>query len=416
MLKTVRNVFFLLLCLSFTVSCQSRSKNQHIPDGYQSPKEPVAPPGTAQVPGSGPLGLKAEFHPLEEPHHYEVQLNWFVEKREPSIFFIIKRSDWNDGRVVQGDQGFFQDREVTEGQTYSYQVQMLNASAGPSTDFAQIQIPKDRVFESGETVIKGEIKEFYRIVLKKGAKLFWQGEKLEIDTGEIVSEDAVMESFSPNLKIASPGVPGRDGGKLILKANKIHGNLYIRADGQKGGQGLSGENGQSGAKGRRGAETFLYWGNPLNFPYTAINYRGHWFYCDPPRPPGSQGEAGSDGSPGGTGLAGGNSARIFIEIKNAETGTVFLTRQPGEGGLGGEGGPGGSGGEGGEPGVIDWQTHTPNLPSPGEAPFEEFQQCRGIKGPTGLTGKQGTSGQRGSSGFEAPFCFKLGEAQQGLCH
>ncbi|NBX77543.1 MAG: hypothetical protein EBQ92_13400 [Proteobacteria bacterium] len=400
-----------LLCVVL-ISCQNKGRNAGSqPSPVPSPVQ--APPDQNKDPGSGPLRLTGEAKGLEEPHSYEIQLDWQVSNREPSTFFIVKRNDWASGRVVQGEQGFYQDEEVQEGKDYLYQVQMINGSKSVTSDWLQVTVPKDKVFEGDEIVQTGSVENYARLFLKNKVRIVWQGDKLEIRTHEIISEDAVLDSFSTDQKKAETGEAGRSGGELIIQAKTLKGSLFIRADGQNGGVGLEGSQGGAGEVGTVGPKTFLHWGEPTKFPLGAYNFRGSWFYCDPPRPPGTIGGTGGQGLIGFAGGAGGNSSKVLIEIEDTKSGDLFFTNKPGVGGEGGLGGVGGEGGEGGWSGEIDWKTYASDMPQ--GADLSLFVACQPKQGEKGPRGSRGPQGGKGNDGFQAPFCLKLGSSQMGYC-
>jgi hypothetical protein len=398
--------------LAGLISCQNKSRNENPQPGeISSPAE--THPDHNKDPGSGPLKLKGEARGLDEPHLYDVQLSWQISNREPSTFFIVKRSDWTSGRVVQGEQGFYQDEEVQEGKDYLYQVQMINGSKSVTSDWIQVQVPKDKVFKGEEVIQTGKVDDYARLFFKNKVRIVWQGEKLEIRAREIISEDAVLDSLALNQKNAELGRVGKSGGELILKAQTLKGSLFIRADGQNGGAGLEGSQGAVGAVGTAGPKTFLRWGEPSKFPEGAYNFRGYWFFCDPPRPPGMVGGTGESGLLGHVGGAGGNSSKVLVEIEDTKSGDVFFTNKPGVGGEGGLGGPGGEGGEGGWSGEIEWRTHASDMPQ--GADLTLFVACQAKQGEKGPQGNRGPQGPKGDDGFQAPFCLKLGNSQMGYC-
>jgi len=403
-LKTVSFVFVVLLG-----SCQNKNSEKANSDSYQ-------PDGFSEPPhamGTGPLALRAEAVGLEKPHHYQVKLSWSIENPEPSTLFLIQRQDWNESRVVTGGQNFYLDAGVEEGKEYFYLVKMLNGSKGTSSDRINVSVPKDRVFEKGEHLVMGSLEGYQRIFFLEEAKIFWNGENLTIRANEIISENAVFESFSEDQKTAMMGQLGKSGGHLIIKAKLLTGSLFIRADGQMGGQGETGLPGKKGAQGDQGPVAFLYWGKPGETPDGAHIHAGYWFVCNPPRLPGGKGKTGETGGAGKRGLKGGNSGKVHVEIGKANDGDVYFTNRPGAGGEGGLGGAGGEGGPGGIPGPIDWETHSRDMP-PG-ANLDLFHQCAPVLGEKGDEGLQGPRGAKGEDGFQAPVCLKLGDSQTGQC-
>jgi len=388
-------------------ACQKRRK-----DEIKS-EAPIKSNPTAPQESMGALKLRAEAIGLEEPHEYQIKLTWRVSNPEPSMFFIVKRSDWNSGKVIQSDQGFFEDEEVQEGAKYAYQVQMLNGDRSPLSDSVEITVPVDKVFEEGRNVLQGKVTEYHRIFLKNRARVFWQGESLEITADEIISEDGVFESFSPDQKVAEVDEPGKSGGNLKITARSLKGSLYIKADGQNGGKGSQGFTGSVGEKGARGGNTFLQWGDYQKAPPQAQLWHDYYIICDPARPKGGQGGRGGKGGPGRPGQRGGNSGKVNLHFQELETGEVFFNNQPGLGGEGGAGGDGGPGGEGGEVGEIEY--HTLNDDRIVGTDFNGFDFCAPVKGDQGLQGETGDVGSKGDDGFQSTFCMKLGDSEKGFC-
>ena len=319
----------------------------------------------------------------------------------------IRRAGW------PWKEGFCFDESVTEGKEYTYQVRMLNGSKTTISDRVKVVVPVDKVFEKGDHVLESSIQGYHRLFFLEGARLFWQGEKIEIKTHEIISENAIFESFSEDLKKAPRGEDGKSGGKLTLISHSLKGSLFIRADGQNGGQGATGTSGKSGEAGEQGPTAFLHWGKPENTPPGAYLYRGYFFICDPPRLPGGKGKPGQEGGKGERGRKGGNSGKVFLDIRRIDEGEVFFTNKPGLAGEGGLGGSGGEGGPGGVPGPIDWQSHASLMPQ--GANLELFHQCAPLQGEKGDSGPLGAFGEKGEDGFQAPYCLRLGNSKTGQC-
>lgn len=406
------HALFFLSVLIGLFGCQNKQAQEpgESDDGLDISK-PTGDSGFSM--GKGPLKLRAEAMGQEAPHQYQVHLSWESAHREPSVFYIIKRNDWNEGRVVQGDQSFFRDQNVEEGKSYHYQVQMLNGSKNTQVDWVDLTVPKDFVFSAGENLFKGKMVEYRRVFFEEGARVHWQGGEFYLEAGEIISKDAVLESFSASEKVAPVGQPGKSGGLVTVKAKKLTGTLYLRADGQHGGEGEVGAKGEAGPKGPVGPDTFLRWGDHNSQPQGAHLHRGYYFLCDPPRAPGGPGGEGKKGGLGANGRAGGNSGKIHVEIERVEGGELYFTQRPGVGGNGGAAGEGGDGGEGGDPGKIDWRTFTDERND--DAQHEAFHQCQHQKGAQGPKGPIGEPGQKGEDGYQAPYCLKLGSSKTGNC-
>lgn len=399
--------------LFFLESCQNQKSKDITAEVEDSPVLLPEKPTQSEESAEGPLEMKLKAIGLPEPHHYKVLIEWRATNVEPSVFFIIKRNDWNEGRVVQGGQSFYYDEQVLEGEKYTYQVQMINGPKTGVADWAQIKIPQDKVFEGENEIVSGKLDQYARVFLKNQVRLFWLGEDFEIKTQEIFSEGGVLEAFPVEQKQASVGDPGLHAGDLKIIARKLVGDLFIRADGQRGGRGVTGEKGPTGKNGGVGPDTFLHWGKPGAMPPGAALHRGYYFVCDPPRAPGQSGETGGQGLPGEQGRRGGNSAKVDVKILEVQEGEVFFTNRPGRGGPGGFGGEGGDGGEGGPPGQIDWLSHASKMPE--GADLNVFHQCQPKQGDKGNLGAIGQEGSEGEEGYQALFCLRLGDVQSGHC-
>src|SRR5688572_9635753 len=67
---------------------------------------------------TGPLVLRAEAIGKAEPYSYSVQLTWESNSSDASHAFLVKRSDWNEARIVQGNQQLYLDQHAEAGKTY----------------------------------------------------------------------------------------------------------------------------------------------------------------------------------------------------------------------------------------------------------------------------------------------------------
>lgn len=407
------NALFFILVLSLLGGCQNQHSKDALAESEDSPVLLPEKPTQSGEASEGPLEIKLNAIGLPEPHQYKVLIEWRATNLEPSVFFIIKRNDWNEGRVVQGGQSFYYDEQVLEGEKYTYQVQMINGPKTGVADWSEIQIPQDKVFEGENEIVGGFLGQYNRIFFKNQVRLFWLGEDFEIRTQEIYSDGGVLEAFPQDQKQAALGNPGLAAGSLKIKARKLVGDLFIRADGQMGGRGETGEKGTTGKNGGVGPDTFLHWGKPESMPPGAALHRGYYFVCDPPRPPGQTGEVGGQGLPGAPGKRGGNSAKVDVQITEVQDGEVYFTNRPGKGGPGGFGGEGGDGGEGGPPGQIDWQSYASKMPE--GADNNVFHQCQPQQGAKGPQGETGPDGGEGEEGYQALFCLRLGDVQSGHC-
>lgn len=212
------------------------------------------------------------------------------------------------------------------------------------------------------------------VIITNGNSLTLTADEVKIAAGgaQIVSFDSVTDAN----RVA--GTSGRNGGALLIKANRMLAENDFRIDlrGQNGVAGLPGGNGGTGA------------------PGTNARGRGlqgiHGCGGGNDSTPGAQGGAGTDGKPGGPG---GNGGVVVVQVlEGADGGGLSRIIAVGNNGrtLGGRGGVGGSMGIGGAGG-------------PGGSGDSGNQGCGGRggsgpgpKGPDGLPGPDGPPGASGS--------------------
>jgi len=164
----------------------------------------------------------------------------------------------------------------------------------------------------------------------------------------------------------SPGINGRDGGKVVLRVlRQLITPLAVSLRGQNGGRGGSGTVGPPGTTGGRGSDAVQ-----------------GLFDCRAGGQDGGPGTSGGQGTPGLPGGKGGDGGILVLQGVASSNRSQILhnldggARGPGgSGGLGGAGGPGGQGGSG-------------------------AGLCRGGHGgPTGPTGPVGQLGTEGAPGI-----------------
>lgn len=73
-----------------------------------------------------------------------------------------------------------------------------------------------------------------RLIFARDGRLITQGADLRIEANEILSDEGVIEPFGADVA-ALPGMPGRSGGNITIKAKSGRGTLYVYGRGQNGG-------------------------------------------------------------------------------------------------------------------------------------------------------------------------------------
>ena len=263
-----------------------------------------------------------------------------------------------------------------------------------------------------------------RLIFAREGRLITQGADLKIEANEILSDEGVIEPFGTD-GAALPGMPGRNGGNITIKAKSGRGTLYIYGRGQNGGPGTNGLSGVTGKPGKQGkyalgthekVDVVCNCGNIAHDLKYRIEHSGIFdvifaqqqfmmqrmmHRCISETGDGLPGEQGSGGNNGGNGGRGGDSARVYVELENASALQIKAYSNPGQGGAGGSGGQGGDGGRGG---------------APGDHNLDYFGNCRdAAQGPNGVRGDKGQPGRQGGSGNTLPMCIKLGTTTFGDC-
>lgn len=233
-------------------------------------------------------------------------------------------------------------------------------SVKPETEFV---VEESYTLPLQRNMMYQQVVEYDRLILKKGARFQTEGANVRIDIKELVSEDAVIATFSPDTT-AEKRKSGRAGGHLELHVGKATGNLTVELRGENGGDGEAGAEPVASMKGAQGAPGMDWIGG---FGYSSVIYIP------------SAGNPGAQGFQGESGFPGGNSGSADIQISDDSELSLSVARIPGRGGAGGSGGAGGEGGEGGIGGQRGDLNRFPN----------------GAMGPQGSQGPVGTVGATG---------------------
>ena len=204
----------------------------------------------------------------------------------------------------------------------------------------------------------------------EGGTIVTNGADLTIEVNNLFADNGSIKAFE-NLDASHPGVPGLDGGRVLLIVHgTITGRLGADLRGQKGANGATGLDGAKGSKGAKGD-----------------NAASGVFDCQRGAGRGGQGGPGGQGGDAKDGLAGGRGGILIVRATNIEAarsviGLANVAGGPGgSGGAPGKGGPGGDGGDGGSPvGLCS-----------GAGP-------NGAEGPHGADGAPGKTGAAGAAG------------------
>jgi hypothetical protein len=390
-------------------------------DQISSPK--ASPPQGNQGLSSNAVPFAADVKALPEPNKYQVALRWEASAN-PALWVIHSQQGENNqtsrSEVLDGSLRTTIDNEVQPGKDYTYYLGSMNDPKGVQLGKVKVSIPVDLEILGSYT--PNSPLNLGRLFLRPKAQIQTLGTDLVVQAQEIISEGATIQTF-PNASTAAPGMNGRSGGQISLRAQKASGRLTLVGDGEIGGPGTDGRNGQDGQIGFRGApgdwgmNPVLYrflnrgfvdaFGNTMRRypkPYTDLEWSrtlgGIPYYICAIFPTG--GGIGFDGLPGedgGRGGNGGDTAAISVLVQTESDFIVDLSAHPGDGGIGGRGGNGGHGGPGGLPGMLD-------------------QGHRCLEARTGYRGQDaraGRPGKYGTDGIAKPFCVKIGSKVTGNC-
>ncbi len=176
---------------------------------------------------------------LAEPNHYQVhipippgtQAVRRYPKDQPSLMIEL---------AMNGDP-ILQDDQVTAGASYIYEFGSLQNNAFIMLARYEALIPQDKFIENEWKLDADEkCQGFKRIFLAVNGSITTNGHDLEIQTEEIISNNATIRTFQPGAT-ASPGVKGRSGGQIRVYAHSLKGLLSFELRGEKGGPGEDGK-------------------------------------------------------------------------------------------------------------------------------------------------------------------------------
>lgn len=329
------------------------------------------------------------------PNQYEVLLSW--EPLSDGVAWVIQRQHKDPSpklvATLEPKVRQYVDSPVTAGETYRYFLGVLDGEEYRVLQEVSLTIPRDLQVTGSEVIERTD--GFNRLFFGPEGRLITYGRATVISVNEIISENGAIETF-PETQRAGFEKPGRDGGRITIRAKTGRGVLRILARGEKGGTGIQGAPGKTGFTGRDG-----YHGECVEVPRIHPergSILGYTIECRSQTGDGVRGGGGYDGNPGNPGMPGGASARIYVQIDDPSRIQIKPYAITGQGGPGGPGGPGGIGGPGGAAGIRN------------------CNECRAaFPGSQGPQGKPGPLGPLGPSGNYEAICLRLGTAVFGDC-
>ncbi|OFZ19547.1 MAG: hypothetical protein A2X94_12670 [Bdellovibrionales bacterium GWB1_55_8] len=344
------------------------------------------------------------------PNEYKVVLRWLWE-RPLDGFFVITRfeADKPESKQIVAtlSSNVFETSDpshVEPGHTYFYQVEARDIHGNrEAVGSPRAEIPLDFVISGtidGRTLRHHTSDEtrniriagYHRIFFESGAVLRHFDYDLVLQSNEIISDGAQIESF-PETSKADLNQNGKNAGHVQVLAKFGSGSLEIVSRGQAGGDGPRGSDGATGAQGPRGAdaETYLSGG--------CARFHADWpsnlgescsTRCSANATSGGQGIQGGAAGSGHPGKKGGDTGVVHVQITDASELKLEPKIIPGTGGKGGDPGTPGAGGPGGLPGDSRGKCGSPT------------------SGPAGLTGVTADPGAPGPNGTFSPVCVELG--------
>jgi hypothetical protein len=365
---------------------------------------------------NAPVKLKAKIIELPSPHKYQVQLSW----NQP-LHWLLYRENEKEGMkhllTLTEQSRDYRDPQIISGETYTYYLAELQGDETVFKEKIIVSIPKDLYINERSdkfTMIKGP----HRLFLGPKAKMITRGRFLKIDVDEIFSDNASITTFEKPALVAQQG---KSGSTLVIRAKKATGVLHVIGNGEDGGRGSEGAIGMDGKKSENGNPATIrriditpedlkrLRANPYNVDCTAsedtirdVTLRTdlhHRWSCLTAPSNGANGENGGNGGKGGPGLKGGDSAKIYVEIKESAQFQIYPEQKAGLAGEGGWGGRAGKGAKGGIAGLNFTQHFCPNAQN----------------GKDGRDGEIGMNGEKGEPGEAQPYCLKLGNITLGDC-
>lgn len=133
----------------------------------------------------------------------------------------------------------YTDSEVKPGLKYVYEFGKLDLVSAEfvQRDRLEVKVPKDLLISSDIGLKeRTDWTQYQRVYLMNRSVITTNGNDLNINATELISENAKVQTFSHNQK-ASIDNDGRSGGQITLVVEKATGNITFEMRGENGGDG-----------------------------------------------------------------------------------------------------------------------------------------------------------------------------------
>ena len=340
--------------------------------------------------------FKVEVFGLPRPNEYQIFVNWELPFQVHLKGFITKKG-FSRSLIFDSEKNGFKYERALGGESYTVTVE---DGVGGVVNF-ETEIPTDYVLN--QTVNMGEFLriEANRLFILPEGNLFTNGYDLVLVVKEIIAQGGSIRNFSPGV-FRGPATKARDGGLILIRAEKAGGRLKFNLDGEDGGRGEPGSEWGEEGRGSRGVagvsgegRTRVHCVRDSDGGRDCLDAHD----CLKLATSGGDGGPGAQGRRGGQGGVGGSTASLDIVISEGKLLELEISKRPGAGGAGGPGGPGGPGGFGGGGGFVPPQCSQSDIHD-------------GNQGPAGAPGEVGLEGPAGKI---MPFCIQLSKDEKQIC-
>lgn len=406
----------------------------------------------------GPLAqkdaLKVSYQAVGEYHKFDVVLEWpNLENCLPRLQkenLTTQASTWipvSDEHLIDGVYNRV-DANQSEGHELRYNLMCLNSVSTP-IDIKEIKLPYDLVIRGSQNLenivakmgfLKSSAGELSinveRFALTEGSVLETESKNVRVEFKEGYFERSSLLRNHNSLRLHYPAaaeanVLGQSGSTITLVGDRAVGNLNLDRKGYPGRNGQTGQNADPSLhparnpavgrnstyafeiKTRTGGDICGGRGGGRDFrPSGPCEYLS--MKCVRPADSGPTGFRGAPGGRGGQAHPGGNTGKIFINVKDRTNLVVNQTSAGGVAGQPGQGGNGGLGGSPGTPGQSLWlealRGYMGMAPAPQDSDAKVMDRT-GIRadpcpapsvGSVGPLGPQGPEGARSIDGLVEP--------------
>jgi hypothetical protein len=366
-------------CLFVTVSC-AEFKNDESKQNNQT--NPISAMEIENF-------ITVKVEPTAKPERYIVYFSW--PKIQEDFKIRIRLGEVLS--TVNPAQSTFS-HEVAHDQNLTYVFDILSDTNRVQKSISKlVNIPMDLVLSTGKNELNSDlILRPKRLFLFKDAPVTSNGFKIDLIVEELISEEALIQTFSPGSK-ADFGNAGATPKDISIKARTAVGKLNVVMKGQDGGDGLDGVKfqfaaaaGESPGEGIRNCRC-----DAACRKYSA----GSTCYCSKYGTSGGNGMDGLRGLPGGNAMPGGSTGNLKISVQDGKEFEISTSKIIGRAGIPGKGGPGQPGGSGG--------VASANI------------NCPGPNGINGEVGNKGSDGLPSVNGLENPICIYIASEEKNEC-